>query len=141
MIDKDFVLQVVEQEKDNNDIFVVDVKVGSGNKITVYIDKFNGGITLEDCEILHKKIYPIIEEQTDNFDLTVSSPGLDTNFKVWQQYYKNKGKEIVVTTTEGEKFTAKVIDADKEKVILQIKDKEVTFTYNQISKAKEHFKF
>jgi ribosome maturation factor RimP len=122
----------------NNDFFIVDVKVNERNdKINVYLDRFSGGLTLADCERIHRELYPEIELIKDNFELVVSSPGLTKPLKVWQQYYKNIGKKIKITTNAGEFFEAEIISADKEKVILRkINDfTPVEFQYNQIKKA------
>jgi ribosome maturation factor RimP len=72
MIDKQTVENIVRQLIDDNDIFVVDVTVGSNDKITVYLDKFGSGFSLSDCEQFHNKLYPELEKIYENFDLTVS---------------------------------------------------------------------
>ena len=40
-----------------------------------------------------------------DFELQVSSPGLDMPFGVIEQYHKNEGKKVEVITIDGEKFT------------------------------------
>ncbi len=141
MIDKQQIEELVRQLIDDNDYFVVDVTVGSDDKITVYLDKFGSGISLDECEAFHRKLYPELEKLYDNFDLTVSSPGLTTEFKVWQQYYKNKGQEIEVLTVDGQQMRGTIIDADQDKVVLQVKKQQVTLPYDQIKKAKLVLKF
>ncbi len=141
MIDKEKIKQIVQNSLKDNDFFVVDLTVGADEKITVYIDKFSGSISLDDCEHLHKKIYPYIEELYGNFDLTVSSPGLTTEFKVWQQYYKNRGQEIDVLLHNGERFKAKIIDANEQQVVLDTGKKQITLQYPEIKKAKLVLKF
>ncbi len=141
MIDKNEIRQIVEQNLDSNDYFIVDITVGADEKITVYIDKFNGNITLDDCQKLHNKIYPELEELYDNFDLTVSSPGLTSGLKVWQQYYKNIGQEIEILQTDGKTIRGKIIEADQNQVKIQTKNQTITLPYDQIKKAKLILKF
>ncbi len=141
MIDKNEIRQIVEQNLDSNDYFIVDITVGADEKITVYIDKFNGNITLDDCEKLHSKIYPKLEELYDNFDLTVSSPGLTSGLKVWQQYYKNIGQEIEILQTDGKTIRGKILEADENQVKIQTKNQIITLPYDHIKKAKLILKF
>jgi len=141
MIDKQTVENLVRQLIDDNDYFVVDITVGSDDKITVYLDKFGKGISLDECEQFHRKLYPELEKMYDNFDLTVSSPGLTVEFKVWQQYYKNKGREIEVLTNDGNTYRGTIVDADDNQVVLQTKKQLVTLPYDQIKKAKLVLKF
>ncbi len=141
MFDKETIENIVSQALQDNDYFIVDITVGSDDKITVYIDKFSGNISLDDCQELHKKIYPQIEEHYDNFELNVSSPGLTTPLKVWQQYYKHKGGEIEVLTNDGKNILAKIVDADEQQVVLNAKGKQITLPYSEIKKAKLVLKF
>jgi ribosome maturation factor RimP len=46
-----------------------------------------------------------------------------------------------VLTTEGKQFTGKIIEADEQKVVLQVKNQKITLPYNQIKKAKLVLKF
>ncbi len=122
----------------NNDFFIVDINVSNNNeKIRIFLDKFSGNITLNECEQLHRMIYPEIEQLQENFSLEVSSPGLSSPLKVWQQFRKNIGQKIKVLTDENQSFEAVILDADNEKILLQkIKNKqEIPMTYNQIKKA------
>ena len=141
MFDKDTIKNIVTQALQDNNYFIVDITVGSDEKITVYIDKFSGNITLDDCQELHRKIYPEIEKLYDNFELNVSSPGLTTPLKVWQQYYKHRGEEIDVLTNDGKNINAKIVDADEQQVVLNAKGKQITLPYSDIKKAKLVIKF
>ncbi len=85
-------------------LFVVAVKVSSSNRITVLVDK-NGGITIDECATLHRHIEMNLDRDAEDFELQVSSPGLDTPFQVIEQYYKNEGEKVEVTDNEGNKFS------------------------------------
>ena len=47
--------------KDKKDLFLVEVKIAPGNKVTVLLDGDNG-ITIDDCTIINKALYKFIEE-------------------------------------------------------------------------------
>lgn len=58
-----------------------------------------GGISLDDCEIVSKAIDPLLDETDcfgDSFNLNVSSPGLDRPLKLERDYVKNKGKDVEI---------------------------------------------
>ena len=72
-----------------------------GNKIiTVLIDKVPDGISLNDCEMLHYEIEPILDELDPTngkpYVLEISSPGLDRPFKTQRDFERNYGKEVEV---------------------------------------------
>jgi ribosome maturation factor RimP len=102
MIGKEVITEIVEEYIKGSEIFLVAVKVSASNRITVLADK-KGGISIDECVSIHRFIESRIDRETENFDLEVSSPGLDHPFIVLEQYYKNEGKKIEVTDTEGSK--------------------------------------
>ena len=57
-------------------------KKSNGMNLTIFIDK-KGGVSLNDCEIVHNAIDKILDEldptQGESYFLNVSSPGLDRN--------------------------------------------------------------
>lgn len=107
MIDKNRIEKLVSEFVVGTDIFLVAVKVSSSNRITVQADTMKG-ITIDECAELHRHIEKNIDRNTEDFELQVSSPGLDTPFKVIEQYYRNEGSKVEVISTEGEKVTGKL---------------------------------
>lgn len=88
-------------------LFLVAVKVSSSNRITVLADK-NEGITIDECASIHRHIENNLNRDIEDFELQVSSPGLDLPFIVIEQYMKNEGRMVEVTDIEGSKFTGKL---------------------------------
>ena len=88
-------------------LFLVAVKVSSSNMITVLADK-NEGITIDECASIHRHIENSLNRDVEDFELQVSSPGLDLPFLVIDQYIKNEGRKVEVTDIEGSKFTGKL---------------------------------
>lgn len=77
-----------------------DFKKLYGNlNLTVYIDK-DGGITLEDCEMVSKAIDQTLEDldptNGEAYNLNVSSPGLDRPLTKEIDFKRNLQKEITV---------------------------------------------
>ena len=83
------------------------VKKPDGMNLTIYID-IPRGVTLNDCELVHNTINPIIDE-LDPVDgpyiLNVSSPGLDRPFKKESDYRRNIGKKDMKFNSETPQIT------------------------------------
>jgi ribosome maturation factor RimP len=104
MIEKETIKGIIDEYLKESGIFLVGVKVSSANRITVLADR-NGGITIEECASIHRHIEGILDRDAGDFELQVSSPGLDMPFLVPEQYYKNEGKKVEVIDAEGSKYT------------------------------------
>jgi len=103
MIDKNRIEEIVKEFTNGTEIFVVSVKVNNANRISVLADK-NDGITIEECASLHRHIENNLSRDDEDYEMQVSSPGLDMPFMVIDQYLKNEGKRVEVTDKEGIKL-------------------------------------
>jgi ribosome maturation factor RimP len=104
MTDKGHIKGLVEEFLKGTGMFLVGVKVSSTNRITILADK-NEGITIDECAAIHRHIENNLDRDKEDFELQVSSPGLDMPFGVIEQYYKNAGRKVEVIDNEGSKFT------------------------------------
>ena len=124
------------------------VKEFDGMSLIFTIDK-EEGVTIDDCEIVNKKIDPIIDElnPTDDkpFTLVVSSPGLDRPLKTDRDLKRNLGQEVTITLfskLDGQKVFEGVLKAfDEKTVTLQIKDEEKVFERDKVANIKLIIKF
>ena len=144
MIENSKIEKLVEEFIKGSSLFLVAVKVSSSNKITVLADTMNG-ITIDECASLHRHIEKNLDRDKEDFELQVSSPGLDMPFAVIGQYYKNEGKKIEVNDTEGSKYTGKLrnvtgggFELETEvKVKGKTKElKDISFNFEQIKSTK-----
>jgi ribosome maturation factor RimP len=98
------------------DCFLVDVRMRPGNKIQVFLDA-DQGVSLGNCTQINRKLYAQIEEATlftpGDFELEVSSPGLDEPLKLPRQYKKNIGRPVEVVMKDGRKICGKLLTADE----------------------------
>ena len=104
MIDKNNIEKLVNEFITGTGIFLVAVKVSTANRITVLADTLNG-ITIDECAALHQHIGKSLDSNVEDFELQVSSPGLDMPFIVIEQYRKNEGKRVELVDSEGTKFS------------------------------------
>ena len=140
MVTKELITKYLQQITDL-DFYIVDVKVTPNMKISIFIDALKE-LKIGEIAKIHKYIYPLIESEVEKFDLEVSSPGLTSLLKVWQQYLKLKGKNIQIVTIDDEVIDAEVVSADEKEVQIKPKKAEIlTFEYSRIRKAKQIINF
>ena len=155
---KENIIKLFEKilKSENNDlsdknIFLTDVKISGDNRITVLIDSFEG-IKIKDCALISKKIEQYLDREKEDFELVVSSAGLDNPFTVHKQYEKNIGKLIKVLTTEGKRIKGRLISVSeteieieseikknknkKNKTKVENKKENLTVAFNRIKEAK-----
>ncbi|NCF75542.1 MAG: hypothetical protein GWO87_03600 [Xanthomonadaceae bacterium] len=93
MIEKKKIKNLVDEKLQNTEKFLVDIKIKSGNKILVFLDS-DKSITIKDCADINRYIISKLDKEKEDFELRVSSAGLDKPFKLLRQYKKNIGKEV-----------------------------------------------
>ena len=124
------------------------VKEFDGMNLIFTIDK-EEGVTIDDCEIVNKKIEPIIDElnPTDDkpFTLVVSSPGLDRPLKTDRDLRRNLGNEVTLTLfakLDGKKVYEGVLKAfDEKTVTLSLSEGDKTFERDKVASIKLVIKF
>ncbi|MCK4464801.1 MAG: ribosome assembly cofactor RimP [Bacteroidales bacterium] len=147
MIERDRIIELVEKIIREAEIFLVDITVTAKNKILIWIDK-KDGITIDECAEISKELENHLDRSIENFELEVSSPGLDTSFKVRQQYDKNIGREIEIVTEDNKIHKGELLQVTEDGIKLEIiKNKktkgkkedqatELSLGFNQIKSAK-----
>jgi ribosome maturation factor RimP len=144
MIEKQHVQLVVEEFIKGTGLFLVAVKVSSSNRITVLADK-NEGITIDECAAIHRHVENSLNRDIEDFELQVSSPGLDLPFGVIEQYFKNEGRKVEVIDNEGSKLAGKLKNVTaggfelETEVKVKGKSKElkdVSFNFDQIKSTR-----
>ncbi|MGB8491370.1 MAG: ribosome assembly cofactor RimP [Bacteroidales bacterium] len=104
MIEKSKIEKLVNEYITGTQIFLVGVRISSSNRIIVYADT-KEGITIDECAGLHRHIERGLDRNTEDYELQVSSPGLEMPFAVIEQYHKNEGSQVAVVDNEGQKFS------------------------------------
>lgn len=144
MIDKNRIEGIIKEHISGTDIFLVSVKVSSANRITVLADKKNG-ITIDECVAIHRHIENNLNRDEEDYEMQVSSPGLDLPFLVLEQYFKNEGKKVEVTDNDGTKYsgilkniTSGGFELDTEVKVKgkQKEIKELSFNFDQVKSTR-----
>src|SRR4030042_5837977 len=95
MIEKTFIRKMVEEILKGEELFLVDVSVTPSRKITILVDSPKG-ITIGQCALINRRVESLLDRNVEDYELVVSSPGLDSELKVIEQYHKNIGRELEV---------------------------------------------
>jgi len=144
MINSAYISQIVEDYLSGSDLFITDIIIKSGNKIGVYVDS-DKGITINQCVEISRHIYSVAQEALEEYEVQVSSPGINASLKIPRQYQKNIGRKVEVTYPDGEKIAGILRSVSensfeieiREKVKIEGKKKMQLVTQNQIIDYKE----
>ena len=104
--------------------YLVDVTVSKDNEIEVIIESEEGRIELDDCVAISRYFETCFDREKEDYELTVTSAGLDLPFKVLKQYIKAVGTKVEVQLKGGKKLIATLTAADKESITLSYTAKE-----------------
>ncbi|HBE42648.1 MAG TPA: ribosome assembly cofactor RimP [Bacteroidales bacterium] len=144
MIDRNKIEKLINEFITGTGIFIVTIKVSTANRITVLADTMKG-ITIDECAEIHRYIEKHLDRNAEDFELQVSSPGLDMPFRVIEQYYRNEGNKVEVTDSEGERFTGKLKNVTSGGFELEteyrakgksMEIKEISFNFDQIKSTR-----
>jgi ribosome maturation factor RimP len=151
MIKEKDIKSIVEAHFRDTDKFLVSVKVKPGNKIMVFIDA-DSSVSISDCAQLSRFIESHLDRETEDFDMEVSSAGLDFPIVLERQYKKNIGRDVKVTLIDGivkkgllTSSSAQGIEITETVIEKKNKKKEITkvlvsLTFEQIKETRLEIK-
>ena len=131
------------------ELFDVDyVKEGQDWYLRAYIDK-EGGITVDDCEIVAREMNEILDREDyieDSYVFEVSSPGLGRPLKKEKDYIRSMGKELEIRTYRSmngsKEFYGVLTGYDDDTVTIQTEeDEKLTFAKTDIALIRLAFDF
>jgi ribosome maturation factor RimP len=107
MISKEYIKSLINKEIKNRNLFLVDLKISSSNKINVFVDSMKG-VTIEECAKLSIMIKEKLNKHIDDYVLEVSSPGLNKSLILPLQYEKNLGRYLDIITKDGNRKSGRL---------------------------------
>ncbi|MBE5984183.1 ribosome maturation factor RimP [Lacrimispora sp. AGF001] len=134
-----------------NNFELVDVEYvkEAGNwYLRAYIDK-EGGITVDDCEIISRKLGDWLDEKdfiADSYILEVSSPGLGRPLKKDKDFNRSIGEDVDIKLykplNKQKDFTGTLLSFDKDTVTIAQEDgAELTLNRPEIALIRLAFDF
>ena len=121
-------------------VFLVEVLVKKGNVIDVFIDG-DKGVTIEDCVRITRFVESKFDREVEDYELRVSSPGIERPFVMNRQYNKYLEREITVITKENIKKEGTLKSVNEEGIEMAVKSgkksKEISMEKLLFSDIKE----
>lgn len=153
MITKEQIIELAAEALDNTDRFVVDLSVSKSNVISVYIDA-DSSVTIDHCVELSRFIEGRLDREVEDYELSVSSAGIDYPLLKHRQLNKYIEKELEITNNVGVKKVFKLLSFNDDKMDVQEavikklgKLKKTTYTettelfFNDIKEIKPYINF
>jgi ribosome maturation factor RimP len=123
MIDKNKIQKVVETTDLGKEFVIVDIEAKPKNNFTVFLESLEG-ITISDCVKVSRHIEQHFNRDDEDYDMNVSSAGLDKPLKAPIQFVKNIGKTAEVVTNDDKKLKGVLMNYNKSSISLSYFEKE-----------------
>ena len=124
------------------------VKEGDNNILRVVLDKNDGIVNIDDCELVSRSIEEDVDKLVKTeYVLEVSSPGLERQLKNIKLYQKYVGKLINIKLYKkndfGKEFDCMLekVDEDNQVITVKINDEITSLGLDEISSAHTVFDF
>ena len=146
MIEKIKILELVNNALEGSEKFLVNLKITPDNRIFIDIDGDNG-VTIDDCIELSRAVEGNLDREEEDFELNVSSAGADQPLKLTRQYKKNVGRDLEVTTMDGEHAEGTLEDASDEGIVIRTQGSKkqapetLRYAYRDIKSARVAIRF
>lgn len=126
MISKSRVIELVNEriEELDNGLFVVELSISASNVIQIELDKYEGFVSVDDCIRVSRNVEHNLDREEEDFELQVSSAGLDKGLRVFPQYKKNVGREVKVKLHEGGSIEGELVAASEDQIVVRTSRKE-----------------
>lgn len=134
-----------------NDCYIYDleyIKEGKSRVLRIYADKESGGISLDECEAISRKISEVLDKSdpiSENYMLEVSSPGIERRLRNPEHFEKYIGETIDIglyQAINGSKtLSGRLIFFENEKITLETESGEISIMQSETTNVKLHFDF
>ncbi|HAQ70080.1 MAG TPA: ribosome assembly cofactor RimP [Flavobacteriales bacterium] len=109
MISESYIRQLVEEKLEGTDMFIVELSVSSNNKIVVEIDGMSG-VAIVDCVEVSRQIESNLDRDQEDFELQVSSAGIDKPLRDKRQFEKNIGREVKILLQDSAELKGELLE-------------------------------
>lgn len=123
MITEKRIQDLVEEKIAGTENYLVEIRVRPGNRISILLDNDNG-VSIADCVAVSRHVEHSLDRTIEDFELEVSSPGLDQPLRMLRQYKKYLGKPVQVLMNDNNKITGTLLEANEEGITVETRAKE-----------------
>ena len=134
MIAKEQIISLAEEAMKDTDRYVVNVLIHKDNVIELFLDA-DSSVTIDDCVAVSNYINEKLDRDVEDYELSVSSAGIDEPLLKMRQYKKYIGKDLVITDKEGVKKMYRLLSFDDLK--LEVEEVEAK-KYGKLTKIIYH---
>ncbi|MFN4124101.1 MAG: ribosome assembly cofactor RimP [Flavobacteriales bacterium] len=143
MLNKEHITMLANEALEGTENYLIEVKVSSRNKIIVLIDS-DHSLAIKDCVAVSRYIEHSLDREKEDFELEVSSPGIDQPFRHKRQYKKNVGRNLEVKLENDQTIKGLLVSADDNSIFIQPEKpkkqktpmEQVSIQLDQIKEAK-----
>ena len=124
MISRDLILELAQERIDelNKDLFIVELSISGNNNIQLEVDSAVGFVTIDDCVRISRNIEHNLDREEQDFELSVSSAGLDKPLRHKKQYPKNIGRTLKIKTSSGQNFEGKLTKINEDAIEINFEE-------------------
>lgn len=115
---------------------------GKISAVTVLADRPQGGITIDECTAINRRLITLIDQEQlifGDYSVEVSSPGLDRPLKTKEDFLRVKGHNVrfyLSELVENKREHVGIIkDVTDNNVIVEIKAQSIALPLDKINKA------
>ncbi len=124
------------------------VKEGGARYLRIYADKEDGGISLDECEVINRAMCVFMDEKDpikENYILEVSSPGVERKLRTPEHFEKYMGRIVDIglyKAVDGSKAISGELKAYfDEKISVDTGEQEFEIPLAETTFVKLHFDF
>lgn len=124
------------------ELLCVELSRAKSSTLRLYIDK-EGGVGLADCQEVSNQVSGILDVEdplSGNYNLEVSSPGLDRPLVKPSQFNRFAGQkakvQLHIAIDRRRKFVGEIVSADDEFVRFTVDGEELEVPHDQIARAR-----
>ncbi len=122
---------------------IVTLKENDKNVFRIYVTA-KGGISLDKCAEISRMVSPILdieEPMQGNYNLEVSSPGIERKLKKPQHYKASIGEKVKLKDFNKDTIKGELIFADDNEIKIKTEHGEEIIAYDEISTASTYFEW
>jgi ribosome maturation factor RimP len=112
MIETNKIKVKIEEGLQETDRFLVGLNISPTNEIEVFIDS-DTQVDISHCVELSKFLESGINREEEDYELNISSAGLDMPLRLARQYKKHVGQLLVIKTTGGDEMLMRLTETDE----------------------------
>jgi ribosome maturation factor RimP len=145
------IIEMATPIAEENSCYIYDVefvKEGGAKYLRVFADKNEGGMSLDDCEAINRRLSDLLDESDpikENYILEVASPGIERKLKTPEHFEMYLGRTVDVglyKAVDGNKnITGELKAYADEKITVAFDGKETELLLSDTTFVKLHFDF